>query len=213
MRHRTLIVTLALLVGLIVASAPSHTAAKTLRIVALGDSLVAGLGLAAQQAFTSVLQQKLRAKGHDVVVVNAGVSGDTSADGLARLDWALGDGADAVILELGANDMLRGLDPKTTRATLEKIVGQIAGQKVPLLISGMRASGNLGPDYGTAFDKIYPDLASQYGALLDPFYLEGVAMDPKLNQDDGIHPNASGVIKIVDRMLPLVEQLVSKAGG
>ena len=212
MRHRTLFVTLALQLGLIVALQSAPVAAKTLRLVVVGDSLVAGLGLAAPQSFTGILEQKLKAKGHDLVVVNAGVSGDTAADGLARLDWALGDGADAVILELGANDMLRGLDPAATRKTLDEIVRRIADRKIPLLISGMRASGNLGPDYVTAFDRIYPDLATQYGSLLDPFYLEGVAMDPKLNQDDGIHPNAKGVIAIVSRMLPLVEALLAKAG-
>ena len=203
----------ALLLGLIVTSLSAPAAAKTLKLVAIGDSLVAGLGLPANQAFTGVLEQRLKAKGHDVVVVNAGVSGDTAADGLARLDWALGDGADAVILELGANDMLRGLDPKATRRTLDQIVKVIADKKLPLLISGMRASGNLGPDYVTAFDAIYPDLAARYGALIDPFYLDGVAMDPKLNQDDGIHPNAKGVIAIVGRMLPLVEELLAKVGS
>jgi acyl-CoA thioesterase I len=192
--------------------APASVEARTLQIVALGDSLTAGFGLPAGQSFADLLQKALRAKGQDVAVANAGVSGDTAADGLARLDWAIPDGTDAVIVELGANDMLRGLDPAATERTLGDILTQLKARRLPVLLAGMRAAPNLGADYQKRFDQIYPELAEKYGVALYPFFLDGVAADPKLNQKDGLHPTAEGVATIVGRMLPAVEALIAKAG-
>jgi acyl-CoA thioesterase-1 len=192
-------------------SASSPAAARALHIVALGDSLTAGLGLPAGQSFGDVLQKKLRAKGYDVDVANAGVSGDTAADGLARLDWAVPDETDAAIVELGANDMLRGLDPAATKKALGDILARLQARRIPTLLAGMRAAPNLGEDYQKRFDAIYPSLAEQYGAALYPFFLDGVAADPKLNQKDGMHPTKEGVETIVAKMLPAVEALIAKA--
>ncbi|RFB78731.1 arylesterase [Methylovirgula sp. 4M-Z18] len=189
------------------AFAPSASA-RTLHVVALGDSLTAGLGLPQDQSFPSVLQKALRAKGWDVEIANAGVSGDTAADGLARLDWSVPDGTDAVILELGANDMLRGQDPAGTRKTLDRIVTKLSDRHIKVLIAGMRANPTLGADYGRAFDGLYPDLAMTYKLPLYPFFLDGVAGDPKLNQPDGMHPTGKGVEIIVARILPSVETLL-----
>ncbi len=147
-------------------------------------------------------------RGAKAEIANAGVSGDTTAGGLARLDWSLGDDADGVILSLGANDMLRGIDPAETRANLEAMLELLAARRLPVLLAGMRAGGNLGPEYQAAFDSIYPDLAREYGTALYPFLLEGVAMDPALNQDDGIHPNRQGVAVMVEGIGPSVLALV-----
>jgi len=198
---------------LIVAAGSTMSApalAKTLQIVALGDSLTAGLGLPAGQSFADLLQKALRAKGYDVEIANAGVSGDTAADGLARLDWAVPDGTDAAIVELGANDMLRGLDPASTQKALGGILARLEARKIPILLAGMRAAPNLGPDYQKRFDAIYPALAERYGAILYPFFLDGVAADPKLNQKDGMHPTEAGVEVIVAKILPSVEALIAK---
>ena len=181
-----------------------------MKIVALGDSLTAGLGLAADQAFPAKLAQALRRKGIPVEVANAGVSGDTAADGAARLDWSVPEGTDAVIVELGANDALRGIDPQRTRAALEKILRRLAERHVAVLLAGMRAPRNLGGAYVEAFDAIFPELASAFGVALYPFFLEGVATERALNQPDGLHPTAAGVDAIVARMLPAVEALVAK---
>ena len=155
---------------------------KPIRIVAFGDSLTAGFGLRPSQAFPAQLQKELRARGHNVVVDNAGVSGDTTAAGLARLDWAIGDDADAVILEFGANDALRGIDPKVTRANLQKIVAKLNARRIPVLLAGMRAPANWGDTYSEDFDAIFPDLAKEHGLILYPFFLDGVVLDTKLNQ-------------------------------
>ncbi len=192
-------------------AAAGPAAAKTLRLVVLGDSLTAGLGLPSGKAFPDRLQAALRAKGFDVDVLNAGVSGDTAADGLARYDWAVPADANALIVELGANDMLRGLPPEATKATLATILDKARAQHLPTLIAGMRAAPNLGAEYDRGFDAIYPDLAKAYGDALYPFFLDGVAGDPKLNQPDGLHPTASGVEIIVGRILPAVEELLRKA--
>jgi acyl-CoA thioesterase-1 len=186
-------------------------AERPMTIVALGDSLVAGYGLAGVDAFPSRLQQALADKGFAVTVVNAGVSGDTASGGLARLDWSVPEGTDAVILELGANDALRGFDPAVTRKALDAILGRLAARKIPVLLCGMLAPPNLGAEYGQAFNAIYPDLAAQYAAILYPFFLAGVAADPTLNQRDGLHPTPAGVAVIVERILPTVEQLIGRA--
>ncbi len=194
--------------AIVVPSAPA--AARALQIVALGDSLTAGLGLPAGQSFVDLLQKALRAKGYDVAIENAGVSGDTAADGLARLDWAIPDGADAAIVELGANDMLRGLDPDATEKALGEILARLQARHIPTLLAGMRAAPNLGEEYQKRFDAIYPALAEKYAVILYPFFLDGIAADAKLNQKDGMHPTEAGVEVIVERMLPSVEALIAK---
>jgi acyl-CoA thioesterase-1 len=193
-------------------AAPATRAADhPVRIVALGDSLTAGYGLAANEAFPVKLQRALAAKGLATDIANAGVSGDTTSGGLARLDWSVPDGTDAVILELGANDALRGLDPEVTRGALDAMLRRLGERHIPVLLCGMLAPRNMGSEYGRAFDAIYPDLARAYGAILYPFFLDGVATEPKLNQRDGLHPTAAGVDVIVDKILPAVERLVAKA--
>ena len=188
----------------------SHAATRTLRLVALGDSLTAGFGLSPGKAFPDRLEAALRAKGWDVKVINAGVSGDTAADGLARYDWAVPRDADALIVELGANDMLRGMKPDATRAALAAILDKARAAHLPTLLAGMRAAPNLGPEYAAQFSAIYPALAKAYDVQLYPFFLDGVAGDPKLNQPDGLHPTGEGVEVIVERMLPAVEGLFKK---
>jgi len=189
---------------------PAAGADRPVRIVALGDSLTAGLGLPANAAFPARLEQALNAKGMAVEISNAGVSGDTASAGLARLDWSVPEGTDAVIIELGANDTLRGTDPKVTREALEGIVGRLRERRIEVLLAGMRAAPNLGPDYGRDFDAIYPDLAARNDLLFYPFFLDGVATDAKLNQRDGLHPTAAGVDAIVARILPKAEALVAR---
>jgi acyl-CoA thioesterase I len=205
---------LPLFVLLAVLAAPlqvADAADRPVRIVALGDSLTAGHGLPASAALPARIEQALRAHGSAVEVVNAGVSGDTAAGGLARLEWSVPEGTDAVIVALGANDMLRGIDPKSTRASLEAIVRRLTDRRIPVLLAGMRAAPNLGPEYGRAFEAIYPDLAARYGLLLYPFLLDGVAAERSLNQSDGLHPTAAGVDVMVERMLPRVEELLAQA--
>lgn len=188
----------------------SDASARPIRIVVLGDSLSAGFGLKAADAFPAQLERLLKAKGYAIEIVNAGVSGDTTTGGLARLDWAVPDGVDAVILELGANDALRGQPPATARANLDTIIARLRARGIDVLIAGMRAPRNLGNDYANAFDSIFPELAEKHGALLYPFFLTGVALDPKLNLDDGMHPNTRGIAVIAERILPSVEDLISR---
>jgi len=178
--------------------------AAPLRLVALGDSLTAGLGLPAAESFPTVLQGQLAEKGIAAVIANAGVSGDTAEDGLARLDWSVPQGTQGVILELGANNALRGMDPKGCEAALDDIIGKLKGRGVAVLLCGMYAPRNLGSDYVAAFDGIYPRLATKYGLTLYPFFLDGVAGEARLTQPDGLHPNAEGVRAIVARILPTV---------
>ena len=186
-------------------------AARPVSLVAFGDSLSAGYQLPADDAFPAQLQAALRAKGLDVTVANAGVSGDTAQAGLDRLDWSVPDGTDAVIVELGANDMLRGLDPATTEATLDTILTRLQARHIKVLFAGMYALRNLGPDYQKAFEAIYPALAKKHDVPLYPFFLDGVAQDPALKLPDGLHPNAKGVATIVERILPAAETLVRAA--
>ena len=190
---------------------PAAGADRPVRIVALGDSLTAGLGLPANAAFPARLEKALKGKGVAVEITNAGVSGDTASGGLARLDWSVPEGTDAAIVELGANDTLRGIDPKVTRRALEEIVRRLRGRGVAVLLAGMRAAPNLGPDYARDFEAIYSDLAARNDLLLYPFFLDGVATDAKLNQRDGLHPTAAGVDAIVARILPKAEELVARA--
>jgi acyl-CoA thioesterase I len=188
-------------------------ATRPVKIVALGDSLTAGLGLAANDAFPAKLQRALEAKGIAAEIANAGVSGDTAAGGLARLAWSVPEGTDAVILELGANDMLRGLDPKQTRATIDEIVRRLTDHRVAVLICGMRAAPNLGEEYVQAFNSLFAQVAAAYqdrNVTYYPFFLDGVAADPKLNQPDGLHPTAKGIDVIVAHILPKVEELVAR---
>ncbi|MEM7122144.1 MAG: arylesterase [Pseudomonadota bacterium] len=187
--------------------------ADQMRILALGDSLTAGYGLPQGDGFTDQLQAALQEAGYDAVVLNAGVSGDTTAGGLARLDWALADAPDIVIVELGANDALRGIDPASSRANLSAILAELQARDLPTLLAGMLAPRNLGADYVTAFDGMYGELAEEYDVPLYPFFLEGVAAEPELNQPDGIHPNASGVAIIVDGILPDVTAMLDALMG
>lgn len=184
--------------------------AEPIKLVVLGDSLSAGLGLAEGDAFPAKLEAALRAQGIDVVVVNAGVSGDTAKQGLQRLDWAVEEDADAVIVELGANDALRGIDPNETRTSLDKIINRLKSRKIPVMIAGMLAPPNMGAAYKELFDRIYPGLAGEHGVGLYPFFLEGVAAEPAYNLDDGIHPNARGIDEIVRRMTPKVAEFLSR---
>jgi acyl-CoA thioesterase-1 len=189
---------------------PASAADRPVRIVALGDSLTAGYGLPADAAFPAKLEKALTARGLAVEIANAGVSGDTASGGLARLDWSVPEGTDAVIVELGANDMLRGIDPGVTRQALEQIVRRLTDRRIAVLLAGMRAAPNLGPDYGRDFETIYSDLAARYDLLLYPFFLDGVAAEAKLNQGDGLHPTAAGVDAIVAGILPQAEALVAR---
>ena len=183
------------------------------RIVAFGDSLVAGFRLPAGDAFPARLEKALRARGHKVEVANAGVSGDTTAAGLERLDWAVPEGTDIVILELGANDALRGIDPAATRRNLDLAIKRIKAKGARVLLAGMLAPRNWGEDYARRFDAVFPDLAKAHAIPLYPFFLDGVAMRPELNLDDGMHPNARGVEAIVQAILPMVERMVAEGGG
>ncbi len=190
--------------------APLAAQAAPVRLLVLGDSISAGYGLAHDEGFEAQLAAALRAHGHDVSIVDGAVSGDTSAGGLAQLDWSLGDGADAAIVELGGNDGLRGVDPADTEKNLGAILDKLAARHIPVLLTGMYALPNLGRDYSQAFRAVFDRLAARPGVLYDPFFLEGVATVPALNQPDRIHPNADGVKRIVARLLPLVEKLLAE---
>ena len=185
-------------------------AKQPIKIVAYGDSLTAGYGVAPNDAFPAQLEKALRARGHTVELVNSGVSGDTAAAGLERFDWAVPDNADAVILELGANDGLRGVDPQQTRATLDTLISRLKARKLPVLLTGMKAPRNWGDAYAIAYDAMFAELAERHGLILYPFFLDGVALDKGLNQGDGIHPTAKGVAEIVARMMPKVEELIGR---
>jgi acyl-CoA thioesterase-1 len=193
-------------------NAQDETPGRRLKLLCLGDSLTAGYQLPAGQGFVPVLERELRRRGLDVEALDAGVSGDTATGGLDRLDWALGEGADVAIVELGANDMFRGLDPSIVAKALDQILTRLKEAGVRPILAGMRASRGLGADYVARFDAIYPDLAARHGAPLYPFFLEGVAGDPKLNLADGVHPTREGVEKIVAGIAPIVEAELRKVG-
>jgi acyl-CoA thioesterase-1 len=187
-------------------------AAKPIKLVVLGDSLSAGLGLGGQQAFPARLGKALQDKGIAVDITNAGVSGDTASGGRDRLDWSVPDGTDGVIVELGANDALRGLDPDVTRAALGDIVAKLKARNIAVMLCGMLAPPNYGADYAVRFNSIYPELARKFDVPLYPFFLDGVAADAKLNQADGIHPTAAGVEIIVTNIMPTVEAFLRTIG-
>ena len=190
--------------------AAASDAPKPMRIVALGDSLTAGYGLESEKDFASQLEKALRAEDYNVKVENAGVSGDTTAGGLARLEWALAGEAGEpkvrlMIIALGANDLLRGVDPRVTRENLEAILSELKDRDVRALLVGMQSPGNMGPAFQRRFDKIFPAVAEKYGVPFYPFFLEGVAMKPELNLADGMHPNEAGVAIMVKNILPTVK--------
>src|ERR1051326_5035494 len=199
-------------ISLLIALLSSSSAGATpIKVLMLGTSLTQGYGLPPGTEIPARLQAKLKAGGIDAKIINAGVSGDTSAGGLARLDWSLADHPDAAIIELGSNDALRGIPPAQTEKNLSTILAKLKAQHVPTLLLGMMAPRNLGPEYARQFDAIYPKLAKQYGAMLYPFVLQGLAFNPKLNQPDGMHPNPAGAKIIAARILPDVKQLVAQA--
>jgi acyl-CoA thioesterase-1 len=207
---------LAIMAGLVLMSPNSISSANAetpIKLAIFGDSLTAGHGLPAEAAFPAKLQKALREKGIMVDILNAGVSGDTTTSGRDRLDWSIPDGTDAVIVELGANDALRGLDPKITKSALEDIIKRLKARKMAVMLAGMYAPRNYGPEYAAKFDPIYPELAKAYDVPLYPFFLDGVAGEAKLNLPDGIHPTAEGVDIMVARILPAVEVFLSKVSA
>ena len=206
--YQIIAVSCALLFGafnsqLAIAESPIH-------IVALGDSLTAGLGLPAKDGFVPRLQAALAAQGAKVEITNAGVSGDTASDGLARLDWSVPEGTDGAIVELGANDMLHGIDPQVTRDALDAVLARLAQRHIAVMLCGMKAAPNLGADYGRAFERIYAELAAKYGAVFYPFFLDGAVADRTLTQQDGMHPNVAGVAVMVRRILPAVQEFIAR---
>lgn len=212
-RFRRLVQALLVALAALTPAADGQTAERTLRLLALGDSLTAGYLLPANDGFTAVLEKALRAKGRNVEVVNAGVSGDTSTGALERLDWAMGDGVDAAIVEIGANDMLRGMDPKITEKAIDAILTRLREKNVKILLAGMLATPSLGTEYKTAFDRIYPDLATRHGVPLYPFFLDGVAGQKDMQMTDGLHPTRAGVERIVAGILPFVEKALDAASA
>ncbi|KWV59924.1 arylesterase [Bradyrhizobium macuxiense] len=205
---------LVLLMGLMTAaSAQAADPAKPIKMVVLGDSLSAGYGLPADAAFPVRLQKALDAKGIKADMINAGVSGDTASGGRDRVDWSVPDGTDAVILELGANDALRGTDPAVTRAALSDVITKLKARKIAVLLCGMLAPPNYGSDYAAKFNAIYPELSKSFGVPLYPFFLNGVAADAKLNQADGMHPTAAGVDVVVKNIMPTVETFLGALSG
>lgn len=203
--------------GLLLVLSATGAAAERITIAALGDSLTQGYGLPPEEGFVPQLQGWLAGQGVEAEVINAGVSGDTTAGGLSRIGWTLTDDVDALIVTLGGNDLLRGIVPETSRANLEGILKEAAARKLPVLLSGMAAPGNYGPDYKAAFDAMYPELAAEYGAILYPSFFAGLRIEAdleaarKLMQPDGIHPNADGVARIVSDIGPYVIELAEKA--
>lgn len=203
-------IALMLTIACALAAVAARAQDKPVNIVVLGDSLSAGFGLAGEASFPSRLSAALKAKGVAASIINAGVSGDTASGGLERLDWSVPEGTEAVILELGANDMLRGLEPDVTRRALDQIITKLKARNIAVLLCGMRAAPNMGAAYTKGYDAIFPALASTHQVVFYPFFLDGVAADNTLNQRDGLHPNAAGVDVIVKRILPKVEELIAR---
>ena len=211
--HIIVLILAFLMTGQALAQSPAAAPARPIKMVAFGDSLTAGLGLPANRSFPIQLQKALESKGIKVDMINAGVSGDTTSGGKERLDWSIPEGTEAVILELGANDAMRGTDPDVTRAALSDILTRLKARKIAVLLCGMLAPPNYGADYAARFNAIYPELAKRFDVPLYAFFLEGVAADKKLNQADGIHPTAEGVDLIVKNMLPTVEVFLGTIAG
>ena len=201
------------LAGAILLLAALHADARTIRLVGLGDSLMAGYRLPQPDAFPARLQAALKAKGIDVEITNAGVSGDTTSDGLARLAWSVPDGTDGVLLELGGNDALRGIAPAKTRANLASMIERLQARKIDVLLIGILAPPNMGEDYGRKFDAIFPEMAKKYGLVFYPFFLDGVATHADRQLSDGMHPNAKGTAVMVERFLPYAERLIDRIKG
>jgi acyl-CoA thioesterase-1 len=199
--------------GLIIVGLAAAGAAEPYKIVGVGDSLMAGYGLDAGQGFPERLEQALRARGHDVVILNAGVTGDTTSGGRARLDWSVPDDADLVILELGANDMLRGVAPEITERNLDAMITGLRERRMAVLLVGMRAAPNLGADYQADFDAIFPRLARKHDIPLYGFFLDGVAADARYLLEDGMHPNAAGIDRMVERFAPPLEAVIAAEGA
>ena len=196
--------------ALMMTIALSSTArAETISLVGFGDSLMAGYQLPPQDAFPARLEKALKEKGLDVTIANAGVSGDTSSGGLARIDWSVPDGTKGVILELGANDALRGIPPEVTRKNIETMITRLKDRGIAVLLAGMRAPPNMGADDAARFDPIYPELARKYGLELYPFFLDGVVTEAKLKLEDGMHPNGDGIGVMVEKALPVVERFLA----
>ena len=211
--HMIVLILAFVMTGEALAQSTPAAPAKPIKIVAFGDSLTAGLGLPANQSFPARLQKALESKGINVDIINAGVSGDTASGGRDRLDWSIPEGTEAVILELGANDAMRGTDPNVTRAALSDILTRLKARKVAVLLCGMLAPPNYGADYAARFNAIYPELSKQFDVPLYPFFLDGVAAEAKLNQADGIHPTAEGVDLIVKNILPTMEAFLGTISG
>ncbi len=207
---RKVAIGLACLLFTLLTLAARPAAAAPLRLLVLGDSLAAGYGLAQSDAFQARLLAGLKARGLDVELVDGAVSGDTTAGGLARMDWVLVEPVDAALVELGGNDGLRGIDPRNTKANLAAILDKLAARDIPVLLSGMLAPPNLGAEYGEAFRAAFAELGARPGVMFDPFFLAGVAGDPALNQPDRIHPNAKGAAIIAERLVPLVADLLAQ---
>ncbi|MGF9694885.1 arylesterase [Rhizobium sp. 0TCS1.26] len=207
MKFKAALLHVIVIAGLAMTSA-AGASARTLQLVGFGDSLMAGYQLPPAQSYTAQLEAALKAKGLDVAITNAGVSGDTTAGGLSRIDWSVPDGTDAVILELGANDALRGVSPDDTKKNLDAMLSRLKDRKIPVLLMGMMAPPNMGGDYGARFNAIYGSLAEEYGVPLYPFFLDGVVTQRGLQLQDGMHPNADGVGVMVEKSLPAVEQFL-----
>lgn len=197
-----------IVIAALAAGSGTAAMAKTLQLVGFGDSLMAGYQLPQSESYTAQLERALKEKGHDVVIANAGVSGDTTAAGLSRVDWSVPDGTDGVILELGANDALRGISPNETEKNLDAIITRLKDRNIPVLLAGMIAPPNMGGDYGERYNGIYKRLAEKHDIALYPFFLDGVVTQPSLQLDDGMHPNAKGVGVMVERSLPAVEEFI-----
>ena len=202
----------ALALSALLAQAPAATA-KSLKLLTFGDSLIHGYGLPSGETFPAQLEAALRAEGIDITVINGGNSGDTTAAGRARLDWALSDRPDLVLVTLGGNDMLRGLEPAETYRNLDAILSRLEAEGLPVLLTGMLAQRNLGAEYAAEFDAVFPRLAEEHDVAFYPFFLDGVALRPDLNQPDGLHPNGAGVAVIVEAILPALRPLIEAAGA
>ena len=211
--RRLAVTFLVVTLGIFYAYGAASAGESPVKLMAFGDSLVHGYGLPAGDSFPEQLERALTDRGFSVKVINAGNSGDTTAAGRARLDWALAAKPDLVLVELGGNDSLRGIEPSDTYRNLDLILGRLTADGLPVLLAGMRAPRNLGEEYAAEFDAVFPRLAEKYGVAFYPFFLDGVALDPALNQPDGIHPNAAGVAVIVERILPAIEPLLREAGA